>query len=101
MTLDWNVDRFHFILFAATAFLVGIFACIVDKANNCGNYIGMGITYGDGGSECESYLYIKYGINLFSQSSDSQLDFLVLPLALYTVVVFVIYLIWIGFQRFN
>ena len=101
MTLGWNVNRFHFILLAATAFLVGIFACILEKTNNCGNYIGMGINYGDSGSECESYLSIKYGKNLFSQSSGSQLDFLMLPLILYAVVVFAIYLTWIVFRKFN
>lgn len=52
----------------------------------------MGISYGDGGSECESYLSINYGISLFSQSSGFQLYFLLTPLIIYTFLVTVIFL---------
>jgi hypothetical protein len=83
------------------AFLVGFFACIIEKVNNCGNYLGMGVNYGDGGSECESYLSVKYGISLFYQSSGSQWDFLLLPLIMYVVVVLVFYLICLVFRKFE
>ncbi|WP_210235031.1 hypothetical protein, partial [Mesorhizobium sp. M2D.F.Ca.ET.185.01.1.1] len=68
MRLIGDVGRVNSILFAGMAFLSGSSACVFEKANNCGNYVGMGISYGDGGSDCESYLSIKYGIDLFSQS---------------------------------
>lgn len=68
------------------AFLAGVFSSIIEKVNNCGSYIGMGINYGYGGSECESYLSHRYGLSLLSQSSDLPIDILLLPAIVYIII---------------
>ncbi|EBW2353113.1 hypothetical protein C9W97_24490 [Salmonella enterica subsp. enterica serovar Enteritidis] len=78
-------DRFVTAALGGTAFLVGLLSCLFLKANNCDNYVGMGLKYGVGGSECESYLSYKYNVSLLSQSSNIQLDFILLPIATYLI----------------